>query len=140
MEEDILRTLSKNVDAEKQPHTILIADDSEDNRSMYSEYLVFAGYSVLQATNGFEAVSIATAMKPDLILMDLSMPELDGWQATRELKRNKATRSIKIVALTGHAFSEMESRVIDAGCDRYVAKPCLPHEVAEIVAELLSSK
>jgi CheY-like chemotaxis protein len=116
---------------------ILIADDSPDNRAMYAEYLTFKGYVVSEAKDGYEVVALAAALMPDLILMDLSMPGLDGWEATRELKSAPETRKIKIIALTGHAFSHIERRAQAVGCDRYVTKPCLPHEIAAIIAALL---
>jgi two-component system, cell cycle response regulator DivK len=109
---------------------ILIVDDFKDNREMYCEYLAFSGFRVLEAGNGREAVEQALANLPDLIIMDLSLPVMDGWEATRQLKRDERTRAIPVVALTGHA---VEGRSKDAGCDGYLSKPCLPDQlVAEI--------
>src|SRR5881409_2770785 len=89
---------------------VLVVDDFADNREMYSEYLSFSGYDVIEARNGKEAVDAAQARLPDIIIMDLSLPVMDGWEATRRLKADDRTRRIPVVALTGHARSE-ERRV-----------------------------
>jgi CheY-like chemotaxis protein len=96
---------------------------------MYRDYLVFAGFTVETAVNGLEALEKARAQKPDIVLMDLSLPVLDGWEATRRLKADAATASIPVVALSAHAMAAEEMRAKDVGCDGFIAKPCLPQEL-----------
>ncbi len=108
---------------------ILIAEDFEDARDLYREYLEFSGFVVETATNGREAITRAIDLQPDLILMDASMPVLDGWQATRELKANPSTRHIPVVALTAHAFDDARQEAKASGCDGFVTKPCLPDDL-----------
>ena len=120
---------------------MLVVDDFADNREMYSEYLSFSGYDVIEATNGKEAVDAARARLPDIIIMDLSLPVMDGWEATRRLKADDRTRRIPVVALTGHALAGHSKGASDAGCDSFLAKPCLPDQlVAEIKRMLESGK
>jgi CheY-like chemotaxis protein len=112
---------------------VLVVDDFQDNREMYCEYLAFAGFRVIEAANGQEAVDQAFEKLPDVIIMDLSLPVMDGWEATRLLKKDARTRTIPVVALTGHALAGHSKGARDAGCDAFLAKPCLPDElVAEI--------
>ncbi len=112
---------------------ILVVDDFEDNRAMYVQYLTFAGFRVEEAANGKEALEKASALLPDLIVMDLSLPVMDGWEATRRLKGDRRTRDIPVLALTGHALGRHSEVAREAGCDAFVTKPCLPEElVAEI--------
>ena len=117
---------------------VLIVDDFEDNRVMYAEFLRFSGYEVSEASNGLEAVQMAAALRPDLVVMDLSLPVLDGWEATRRLKENPSTRGIPVVALTGHAFEAHSRGAKDAGCDGFLAKPCLPETLLDTVRRILS--
>lgn len=116
---------------------VLLAEDFEDARELYRDYLEFSGFIVETATNGREAVDRAVALKPDLILMDASMPVLDGWQATRELKGNPETKDIPVLALTAHAFDDARQQARAVGCDGFVTKPCLPDDlVAKVRATL----
>ena len=103
--------------------TILLVEDNELNRDMLSRRLQRKGYAVTCALDGQEGVAAARRQSPDLILMDMSLPVLDGWQATRELKSDPATRAIPIVALTAHAMAEDEARAREAGCDDFDTKP-----------------
>ena len=116
---------------------ILVVDDYQDAREMYAEYLQFSGFRVAEARNGSEAVAQAFALKPDLILMDLSLPGMDGWEATRRLKANESTRGIPIVALTGHALAGASEGAKRAGCDSFVTKPCLPDDLVVEVRRML---
>ncbi|WPB74723.1 response regulator [Archangium violaceum] len=118
---------------------VLIVDDYQDAREMYAEYLEYSGYRVAEARNGLEAVEKAFALHPDVILMDLSLPVLDGWEATRRLKSDARTRSIPVVALTGHALDGHSREAHDAGCDAYVTKPCLPDALVREVQRVLAS-
>jgi len=120
---------------------ILIAEDFEDARELYCDYLEFSGYAVVTAANGREAIDLAIALVPDLILMDASMPVLDGWQATRALNANPLTRQIPILALTAPAFDDARQEAREAGCDGFVTKPCLPDDlVARIKLALQASR
>ena len=120
---------------------VLIAEDFEDARDLYKDYLEFSGFTVETAANGREAIALATSLQPDLILMDASMPVLDGWQATRELKANPATSHIPVLALTAHAFDDARREARSSGCDGFVTKPCLPDDlVAQVRATLESGK
>jgi two-component system, cell cycle response regulator DivK len=119
---------------------ILVVDDYQDAREMYAEYLQFSGFRVAEAKNGNEAVEQAFALKPDLILMDLSLPGMDGWEATRRLKADETTRRIPIVALTGHALAGASEGARKAGCDSFVTKPCLPDDLVVEVKRMLNVK
>jgi CheY-like chemotaxis protein len=118
---------------------ILVVDDYQDAREMYAEYLQFSGFRVAEAKNGNEAVEQALALKPALILMDLSLPGMDGWEATRRLKADETTRHIPIVALTGHALAGASEGAKKAGCDSFVTKPCLPDDLVVEVRRMLST-
>ena len=102
---------------------ILLVEDNEMNRDMLSRRLTKRGYEVLIAVDGAEALELARAEGPDLILMDMSLPVMDGWEATRELKKTDDTRSIPIIALTAHAMSADKDRALEAGCDDFDTKP-----------------
>jgi CheY-like chemotaxis protein len=120
------------------PPLILLAEDFEDARELYRDYLEFSGFSVRTAANGREAIDEALSLLPDIILMDASMPVLDGWQATRELKANPATRHIPILALTAHAFDDARKEAKAVGCDGFVTKPCLPDDLVTQVRSILN--
>lgn len=112
---------------------VLLVEDFDDAREMYRDYLEFSGFRVETAGDGREAIEKARACNPDLVLMDLSLPGIDGWEATRILKGDPATRHLPIIALSAHAMAPEGRRASEAGCDGFIAKPCLPHElVAEI--------
>jgi two-component system, cell cycle response regulator DivK len=121
------------------PPLILLAEDFEDARELYRDYLEFSGFAVRTATNGREAIDKAVALQPDIILMDASMPVLDGWQATRELKANPATKHIPVLALTAHAFDDARQEASAVGCDGFVTKPCLPDDLVTRIRALLDS-
>jgi CheY-like chemotaxis protein len=105
---------------------VLLVEDNDDNRIIYATALRFAGYEVMEAITGTEGVQQARLGRPDLILMDISVPELDGWEATAILKADPATRNIIIVAVTAHALPGDRERSMAAGCDGYLAKPITP--------------
>jgi CheY-like chemotaxis protein len=104
---------------------------------MYAEYLEFSGFEVVQAVNGMEALQRAVDAAPDIILMDLSLPVMDGWEATRRLKEDARTNSIPVVALTGHALAGISEGAMKAGCDAFVTKPCLPEDLVKEIRKLL---
>ena len=117
---------------------ILVVDDYQDAREMYAEYLQFSGFRVAEARNGNEALEQAFSLMPDLILMDLSLPGMDGWEATRQLKADERTRNIPVVALTGHALAGASEGAKKAGCDSFVTKPCLPDDLVVEVRRMLN--
>jgi two-component system, cell cycle response regulator DivK len=116
---------------------ILLVEDNEMNRDMLSRRLLRNGYEIVCAVDGAEGVAMATSASPDLILMDMSLPVMDGWEATRRLKADAATRPIPVIALTAHAMDGDEQKARDAGCDDYDTKPIdLPRLLAKIQALL----
>ena len=117
---------------------ILVVDDYQDAREMYAEYLQFSGFRVAEARTGTEAIELAFALKPALILMDLSLPGLDGWEATRQLKSDERTKNIPVVALTGHALAGASEGARKAGCDSFVTKPCLPDDLVVEVRRMFN--
>lgn len=116
---------------------ILLVEDFDDAREMYRDYLTFSGFRVETASDGQEAIEKARALSPHLILMDLSLPGIDGWEATRLLKADPATRHLVIVALSAHALAAEGERARAAGCDGFIAKPCLPPDLVAHVLEFL---
>lgn len=102
---------------------ILLVEDNEMNRDMLCRRLTRKGYTVLMAEDGLEGLSIARAELPDLVIMDLSLPGIDGWEATRRLKADSATASIPVIALTAHAMSTDRDKALAAGCDDFDTKP-----------------
>jgi two-component system cell cycle response regulator DivK len=102
---------------------ILLVEDNEMNRDMLSRRLERKGYEVVIAVNGQEGVELVTSTRPDLILMDLSLPIIDGWEATRRIKADPATASIPVIALTAHAMAEDRAKAMAAGCDDFDIKP-----------------
>jgi CheY-like chemotaxis protein len=102
---------------------ILLVEDNAMNRDMLSRRLLRSGYVVVMAVDGREGLETARRERPDLILMDLSLPGIDGWEATRRLKSDDATRNIPVIALTAHAMSSDRQRALEAGCDDYDTKP-----------------
>ena len=131
--------MSREADAAARS-LILVVDDIGDNRQMYAEYLEYDGYRVEQAGSGAEAVVLAEEVRPALIVMDLSMPDMDGWDATRRLKGDPRTRAIPIIVVTGHALGNAEQRALEAGADAFLTKPCLPNDLASKIAAMLASR
>jgi CheY-like chemotaxis protein len=118
---------------------VLVVDDYQDAREMYSEYLKLSGFRVAEARTGIEAVAKARELRPDCILMDLSLPGIDGWEATRQLKADAGTQRIPIIAITGHT-SEFASRDAQAaGCTSFVLKPALPDAVVAEVRKAMAA-
>jgi CheY-like chemotaxis protein len=116
---------------------VLVVDDLADNREIYAAYLEFEGYRVAHAVDGHEALAKATALRPDAVVMDLSLPGIDGWEVTRRLRQEEATREVPIIALSGHTRPEYLQNATDAGCDAFLAKPCLPETVADEIRRAL---
>src|SRR5687767_11046682 len=120
--------------------TVLLVEDNEDNRIVYSTILQHFGYRVMEALNGEEGIAKARAEKPDLILMDISIPIIDGWEATQVLKRDPDTKHIPIIALTAHALASDREKAMEVGCDSYLAKPCEPKAVVSEVQKFLGKR
>jgi two-component system cell cycle response regulator DivK len=121
----------------RENRLVLVVDDFEDNRSMYAAYLTYSGYDVVEAADGQQAVETASTRMPDVIVMDLTLPVMDGWEATRRLKANERTRHIPIIVLTGHAIGGPSHDPRGADCAAFLAKPCLPEMLVETVQDLL---
>jgi len=116
---------------------VLVVDDSSDGREMLAEYLTFRGLSVIEAANGETAIDLVHERRPAVILMDLQMPGIGGWDATRQLKANPATRDIIVIAMTARVLTPDEGIARQAGCDAFVAKPYNITAVADAIIEVL---
>jgi CheY-like chemotaxis protein len=117
---------------------ILLVEDQEMNRDMLSRRLKKRGYEVAIAVDGAEGLEKARSEAPDLILMDMSLPVIDGWEATRQLKADEATRGIPVVALTAHAMTTDREKALEAGCDAYETKPVELPRLLETIEKLLA--
>jgi CheY-like chemotaxis protein len=118
---------------------VLVADDFSDARELYQEYLELEGFDVVVAANGAEALDRARAVLPDVVLMDLSMPVMDGYGATEALRGDESTRDIPVIALSGHVLPRHTAGARNAGCTTVLPKPCLPTEVAAKIRTLLET-
>jgi two-component system cell cycle response regulator DivK len=123
---------------EATPQTVLLVEDTEDNRFMMRRLLEMTGYRVVEAMNGEEAVRLAKAESPSLILMDLSLPVIDGLAATRLIRKLPEFESTPIIAVSAHDTSDFQSEAIEAGCNTYVTKPIDFNELEQLIAKLLS--
>lgn len=118
-------------------HRILIVEDNELNRDALSRRLTRRGFDVLLAVDGETGLAMASALRPDLILMDLGLPDIDGWACTRRLKASPATQAIPVIALSAHAMRGDREKALDAGCDEFDAKPIDVGVLLEKMARLL---
>lgn len=125
--------------AETRPPLVLVVDDFEDTRIIYAESLRFAGFRVAEAANGQDAVDIATKLSPDVVIMDLAMPVMDGWEATRRLKSDPRTKTIRIMAVTGHDEGAHRLLAWRAGCDDFFPKPVLPQQLIRRIKHCLGA-
>ena len=116
---------------------ILVIEDTEDNRQILRDLLTAAGYEIFEATDGATGVAMAAEKRPDLILMDIQLPVIDGYEATRRIKADPALRSIPVIAVTSYALSGDEEKAREAGCDGYVAKPFSPRQMLAKVREVI---
>lgn len=121
------------------PPRVLIVDDFDDSREMMAEFLRISGFSVLEASDGKEALDRATSDLPDAVVMDLTLPVMDGWEATRRLKADARTSHIPVIALTGHSSSHGEE-ALTAGCVALLTKPCMPDVLEAKLREVLASR
>ena len=122
------------------PPRILLIEDNEMNRDMLSRRLARNGYEVFIAVDGQEGTDMAVSQRPDLILMDMSLPVIDGWEATRRIRSNDTTRRIPVIALTAHAMAGDRERAIEAGCDDYDTKPVEITRLLGKIAALLKNR
>jgi two-component system, cell cycle response regulator DivK len=118
---------------------ILVVDDTKDTRELFVEFLRLAGFEADQAESGTEALRKATALRPAAIVMDLEMPDMDGWEATRRLKADKQTRDIPVVALSAHVMEGARKKATEAGCSGFLPKPCYPTQVSEELHRVLAA-
>jgi two-component system cell cycle response regulator DivK len=116
---------------------ILVVDDTRDSRELFVEFLRMAGFEAEQASSGVEAIEKAAALRPSAIVMDLEMPEMDGWEATRRLKADERTRTIPVVALSAHVMEGARMKASEAGCAGFLPKPCYPTQVSEELKRVL---
>ena len=116
---------------------VLVIEDHEDNRRIVRDLLTSAGYDIVEAASGEDGVLLAQAQTPDLILMDLDLPGIDGYEATRRIRQQPVLRSVPIVAVTSYALSGDDAKAFAAGCDAYVAKPFSPRALLAKVRELV---
>jgi len=123
-----------------EPPTVLLVEDTEDNRFMMRRLLEMTGYRVVEAMNGEEAVKIAKAESPQLILMDLSLPVIDGLAATRLIRRLPQFKSTPIIAVSAHDTSDFQSEAIEAGCNTYVTKPIDFNQLEQLIVQLLQNR
>ena len=119
--------------------TILLVEDTEDNRFMMRRLLEMSGYEVVEATNGEEAVRLAESARPQLILMDLSLPVIDGLAATRAIRKLDGLGKVPIVAVSAHDTADFQAEALDAGCDSYITKPIDFAELEKLIARLLGN-
>jgi len=119
---------------------VLVVEDQLELRRLYAEQLVLSGFDVIEAGNGEDAIAHTSAQAPDVVLMDLSLPILDGWEATRRLKADSRTAHIPVVALTAHDGSGELQRATRAGCDWFVPKPCPPDALIVEVRRVLAGR
>ena len=118
---------------------ILLVEDNEMNRDMLSRRLTRRGSEIVMAVDGEQGVAMAESEKPNLILMDMSLPIIDGWEATRRIKANTATQAIPVIALTAHAMSDDREKAMSAGCDEYDTKPIEMERLLPKIEALLKS-
>lgn len=116
---------------------ILVVEDQEDNRQILRDLLASAGYEMSEAENGEEALTAVAKERPDLILMDLQLPIMDGYEATRRIKADPKTRMIPIIVVSSYALSGDETKALEAGCDAYVTKPYSPRALLAKIKEFL---
>lgn len=120
--------------------TILVVEDQEDNRRILRDMLTSRGFSIIEATDGLAGVEAASTNRPDLILMDIQLPGIDGYEATRRIKANEELKDIPIIAVTSYALSGDDQKAFSAGCDDYVAKPFSPRQLLAKIEQYLAAK
>jgi two-component system cell cycle response regulator DivK len=112
---------------------VLVVDDVADNRDVYDEFLRHQGFRVAMAADGEDGIAKAVTLQPNVIVLDMGLPVIDGWEVARRLKGNHATKTIPVIALTGHVTNESRERALAAGVDEFCTKPCLPHDLVATI-------
>jgi len=120
--------------------SLLVIEDNEWSRDILARRLTRRGFQIILAADGRRGIALAQSHLPDLIVMDMSLPEIDGWEATRRLKADPATRAIPIVALTAHAMASDREKALDAGCDEYLTKPVDFESFVRVIQTLLAAR
>ncbi len=128
------------MDNQENPTTVLLVEDTEDNRSMMKRLLEMSGYRVLEAVNGEEAVALAGQEQPGIILMDLSLPVIDGLAATQRIRRLPGLSDVPIIAVSAHDRADFHTEALAAGCDAYITKPIDFTELEDLISQLLSKQ
>jgi CheY-like chemotaxis protein len=124
----------------KRAPLVLVVDDNEDNREIYAASLRHSGYAVEVACDGEEALTVARRLRPAIVVMDLGMPGMDGWDAIAALRAAPETRATYVIVVSGFADATSRKRARDVGCDEFLAKPCLPKALLERVSTVLAKK
>ena len=119
---------------------ILVVEDQVDNRRILRDLLTVNGYELIEAVNGLEGIKKATEEQPDLILMDIQLPEVDGYEATRRIREQNTSNRVPIIAVTSYALSGDYQKAIEAGCDDYISKPYSPRELLKKIQHILADK
>lgn len=132
-----VKTVSVALDTDRLKPLVIVTEDVTDARELFQVFLEFEGFDVVTVANGEEAVARAQELHPDAILMDLSMPVMDGFRATEALRNDIRTRDIPVVALSGHVLPQHTDKARDAGCDTILPKPCLLTDVAAKIRSML---
>lgn len=125
-------------DTSKSGTRVLLVEDYEDTRAMYAAYLRHQGYEIVEAGDGTQAQEAAVTTRPDIVVMDMALPDVDGWEVTARLKDDERTRDIPVVALTGHGLAEHKRRAREVGCDGFLLKPCLPDALDAEIRRILA--
>jgi two-component system, cell cycle response regulator DivK len=133
-------TAERRPGAKRERPLVLIVEDQEELRQLYAQELSMGGFDVIEAGNGADAIAHTSTQCPDVVLMDLSLPVVDGWEATRRLKADEKTAHIPVVALTAHDGAGELQRATSAGCDWFVPKPCPPHALITEVRRVLAAR
>jgi CheY-like chemotaxis protein len=119
---------------------VLFVDDAADNRALYSEYFAWSGFRVAEAANGPDGMALAQKLRPDVVVLDMVLPLMDGCEVIRTLKADPSTRPIPVIVLTGHSLGEDRVRAEDSGCDAFVLKPCLPADLVALVKSVYAAR
>ena len=133
---------------ESEPHMnsiqpkprVLLVEDYDDAREMYVEYLTLCGFEMAEAANGLQAIERALEQLPHIVVMDLSLPQMDGWETARRLREDARTAGIPILALTGHVLADFSKRARESGFDGFLTKPCLPEDLVAEIHRVLDAR
>jgi len=119
---------------------VLLVEDYDDAREMYVEYLTLCGFEMAEAANGLQAIERALEQLPHIVVMDLSLPQMDGWETARRLREDARTAGIPILALTGHVLADFSKRARESGFDGFLTKPCLPEDLVAEIHRVLDAR